>query len=214
MMGVGETTETFPGRTEATAFLVAGSLLAIYAILKGIAAFTETAHPTAENVVGPAGFVVGFIGLLALYPSLVERRPDSARAGAIAATIGAIGFTAVVVTSLGRLAGVLPPDPPGWYPILLGALLAGMLFGFAASSVASLRSGTHSPVVGLLLFGPPVIFAVMLSGVVHSIVADAVANFLISSGHAVVYLLIGTTLRAGGARAASNPRSVTRPSIE
>lgn len=214
MKGVGETTETFLERTEVAAFLVAGALLTVYAILNGIAAFTETAYPTVENVVGPAGFVVGFVGLLALYPSLADQRPTSARAGAICATLGAVGFSVVVVTSFGRLVGVLSPDPPGWYPLLLGALLVGMLVGFAGFGVASLRSGAHSPVVGLLLFCPPVIFTVMLSGVVHSIVAGAVANFLISSAQAVVYLSIGTTLRGGVTSAASNPRSVTRPSIE
>lgn len=214
MMGVGETTETFPERTEDTAFIVAGALLTVYAILNGIAAFTEMAYPTVENVVGPAGFVIGFVGLLALYPSLVEQRPTSARAGALGATLGAVGFSVVVVTSLGKLAGVLPPDPPSWYPILLGALLVGMLVGFAGFGVASLRSGVHSPAFGILLFGPPLIFTVMLSGVVHSIVAGAVANFLISSGQAVVYLSIGSTLLGRTARVATNPRSATWPSVE
>lgn len=214
MKGVGETTGTVVERTGATAFLAAGGLLTVYAVLNGVAAFTETAHPIVENVVGPAGFVVGFVGLLAMYPSLSRGHPIVARVGAIGATLGVVGFSVVVVTSLGRLGGVLSPDPPGWYPLLLGALLIGILVGFAAFGIGSLRSGAHSPVVGLLLFGPPVIFTVMLSGAAHSIMADSVANFLISSGQAVVYLSIGATLQGEAARAGSDYRSVTRPSLE
>jgi hypothetical protein len=39
------------------------------------------------------GYVIGFLGLLGLYPTLADRRPWLARAGAVAAILGVVAFS-------------------------------------------------------------------------------------------------------------------------
>lgn len=181
-----------------TAFLAGGLLLAGYATLNGLAAFTDTAYPAVEDVVGPGGFVLGFLGLLGLYPPLVRRSRKLARVAALLVTFGVVGFSVITVSSIGRLVGVVPDQPWSFFPILLGMVAVGMIPGYLSVALASVQAGVFPRRVSLLLALPALIFGTMaIGGLTGS--ATQTGAFLISSGQAVVILALGYTLRGGPA---------------
>ncbi len=188
-------------RWSPTSFLLAGALLVGYAALNGIAAGTDAAFETVADVVGPAGLLLGLVGLLGLYPGLADRRPRLARAGAGGAALGAVGFSAITLGGLGALVGV---EPPGWLAGFVLPAALGMIPGYLAFGVARLRAGARSPAAGRLLLAPAVVFAAMLSQAVlfvrfglFSETAMAWSAVAISGGQAVAHLAIGYRLRAG-----------------
>lgn len=187
-------------------FLIAGGLLVGYATLNGLAVFTDVAYPAVEDVLGPAGFVVGFLGLLGVYRVFVDRTPWLARIGTVFAICGVAGFAAITVLSFGQLTGLVSGEPPVWFPVVLLIGAIGMILGFTSCGVASLRTGVYSRRVGILLVAPATIFALMLSQAalfaqfgLFSETTMQLSAFLISSGQAVVHLSIGYSLRLGGA---------------
>lgn len=182
-------------RISPTLFLLGGGLLVAYASLNGFVLATGGEDIVVENVVGPAGFVLGFLGLLGLAPGLLDRTPWLAKGGAGAAILGVVGFTTITVATLGRLAGVLGSEPPAWFPVLLGLVVVGMGPGFVAFGLASFRDAARPRVLGLLLLAPPAIFGMMLAGMVTG-AAPYWSEFAISTGQALAYLSIGLALRA------------------
>lgn len=172
-----------------------------YAALNGIAAFTDVADESGQNVVGPAGFVLGFVGLLVLYPGLTDRSPRLARAGALCAAFGAVGFSVITFQGLVQLLGV---DPPGWLDAFTFLAAIGMIAGFLSFGAATLRADVRPRIVGFLLLAPAVVFAAMLSQAVlfvrfglFSETVMALSAVAISGGQAVAHLAIGYTLRTG-----------------
>lgn len=185
-------------RRSPTLFLSAGILLLGYAALNGLVAFTDMAYVTIEDVVGPAGFVLGFVGLLGLYPGLVDRNPTLARVGAVCASLGAAGFSVITLHGLAVLAGVESTSVPG---ILLLLVAIGMIPGYVSFGVVTRRSSVAGRTVGLLLFLPAVVFAAMLSQPfvyahfgMFSETTMAWSNFGISSSQALAHLAIGYKL--------------------
>lgn len=181
-------------------FLAAGVLLVGYAARNGIVATTGAAGAPGSDVLGPAGFVLGFVGLLGLYPALVDRRPALARVGAGCATLGAVGFAAITLHGLAAIAGVASPSVPGG---LLLAVAVGMLAGYPSFAAATRRGADGARTVGLLLVLPAVVFGAMLSQPfvygalgVFSESTMAWSNVGISSAQALAHLAIGYTLRA------------------
>lgn len=182
-----------------TLFLVGGGLFAVFAVLWGIAAVTDFAPRPAVDVVGPAGWTAAFFGLLGLYHGLSERTPWLARAGAVCATVGVVGGSVAAVVSLGELAGIVT-EVPSWSAALTPLLVVGILPGFLAFAIASLRSDARSRTVGLLLLAPAAIFAVNIVrvGVLGPRVPTG-APFVLGGGQALALLAIGYALRTGGA---------------
>lgn len=183
-------------RWSSSAFLAAGGLLTVYAALNGLAAFTDTAYLMLEDVVGPGGFVFGFIGLLGLYPALSDRCPRLARAAALFVTLGAVGFSAITVSNIGELVGIGSGSSAAWFPVAMGMVIVGMALGYLSFGVTSLRAGVHPRLVGLLLLLPSLVFTVMAIGGATGI-ATATGAFLISSAQAVIHLSIWRMLPEG-----------------
>lgn len=190
--------EALDGKS-AMLFLVAGGLTVVFAGLLGVEAFTEQTAP--EDVFGPAGFAVAYLGLLGLYPTLAEQTPRLARAGAVFAAIGAVGAGVVSLGSLGAALSVLPADPGPVAIVFILGLGVGMVPGYVTFGVASLLAGLHSRRLGVLLLAPPAIFVVMLSGILPSVVDVTLSNFILSSGQAIAHLAIGVVLMAEGTQA-------------
>lgn len=187
-------------RWSPTLFLFAGVLLVGYAVLNGMAASTDVAYVTMEDIVGPAGFVLGFMGLLGLYPGLADRSPTVARVGAFCAILGAVGFSVITLQGLAVAVGVTSMSSPG---IFLLFVAIGIIPGYLSFGVASLRASVNLRTVGLLLFGPAVVFTAMLSqpfvyGALGLLSETTMAwsNFAISSGQALAHLAIGYKLRS------------------
>lgn len=180
-------------------FLVAGSLLVGYALLNGIAAFTDVAYETVEDVVGPAGLLLGLVSLLGLYPGLADRSPVAARVGALCAALGALSFSAITVQGLAVLAGM---EPSGWLAFSILPATIGMIGGYLSFGVACFRTGGRSRTVGVLLVVPATVFAAMLSQAVlfvqFGLFSETVMTWsavAISGGQALAHLAIGYALR-------------------
>lgn len=177
-------------------FLVAGVLLIVYAAFNGIDAFTAMAYESIENVFGPAGFVLGFLGLLGLYPTLCNRDPKLARAGAVCAVLGALAFSVFILANLSEIVGIASSEPPAWAIVFVLLAAIGMVPGYPLFAVASLRAESHSRSVGLCLLVPPAIFGTMVTGSMMGGSPQWVL-FLISVGQAMAHLSIGYALWTG-----------------
>lgn len=174
-------------------FLLGGVLLVGYATFNGIDAFTTHAYPAVENVFGPAGFTLGFFGLLGLYPRLVEGNPRLARLGAVSAGLGAAGFAVIIAANVGRIFGIAADNPPAWAGIFFAMIAIGMLLSYLLFGVSTLLADGYPRRFGLLLFGPLVVFGFMLASSRSGLFTQGLA-VAISSGQALAHLAIGYTL--------------------
>lgn len=183
-----------------TLFIAAGIVLIVYVALLGYQAFIDSTvnfHDNEASVVGPAGFCLGAIGLLGLYPAVRDRSPKVAGAGAVVAALGVIGWFVIAATGLVNLAGI---EVPAWLQAVGFAAFLEMLVGFPLLGIASIRSDAYSRLLGLLLVAPAIIFGAMIaSGALTG--GTGVGAVIVSSGLTVVHLGVGYLLRTGGAPA-------------
>lgn len=194
-----------------TLFIAAGVVLIVYVGLLGYQAFIDSTmnfHDNEASVVGPAGFCLGAIGLLGLYPAVRDRSPKVAGAGAVVAALGAVGWFVIAASGLADLAGI---EAPAWLQAVGFAAFLEMLVGFPLLGIASLRTDAHSRLLGLLLMAPAIIFGAMIaSGALTG--GSGMGAVIISSGLTMVHLGVGYLLRAGGAPADhAEPAAETAP---
>lgn len=175
-----------------TLFLIGGAGVVTHAALMGIEAFTTL--PTPPDVFVTTGHLIALIGLLGLYPRLVNRTPRLTRLAGIVGIGATAGWSVMTLGKFGVLVGVwesLNSAFPGvFFIILLGSsILTYCLFG-----LASLRSGLGSRTVGLLVLAPGVFMTVLL---VDSALTglSALDGFLIGGGIAISMLTLGFKLR-------------------
>lgn len=178
-------------------FLLAGGLFVVFAASTGVRTFTAAVVPVVHDVFGPAGFFVGVLGLLGLYPTLADRTPTLARAAAAAAVVPLVGWFAIAAIGVGDAAGVLPDASivlPGvaFVAVFLTTILAYGLFG-----AASLRGAVPSRTVGVLLLAPAALILALILGM-GVVPAAGWIEFIIDAGHALSHLAIGFALGAAG----------------
>lgn len=183
-----------------TLFLGAGVLLLGYMTLRGIVAVTDAAVVPLSNLLAPAGFVLGFLGLLALAAKLESRDVRLVRAGAVCVGLGAVGFSVILLQELVALTGGGSTGGPG-IALLAGTL--GLIPGYLCFGAALLRASSAGRSLGLLVCVPAIVFAAMLSQPfvytaigVFSEPVMAWSNFAISTMQALAHLAIGIALRA------------------
>jgi len=174
-------------------FLVAGGLLVGHATVQGIKAFTTMT--TLPDVFVTTGHLVALVGLLGLYPVLVDRTPRLARAAGAVAVVPLAGWVVLTGTQFLTVAGVMSSMTdalPGAVGMLVpvSTILTYVLFG-----VATLRVGGDSRTVGLLVVAPAALFVVLL---VASVVteASAILGVIIGGGFALSMLALGARLRS------------------
>lgn len=175
-------------------FLVSGGLLVLYSSLYAADVFLGTTYPTVRDVLlGPPAYVIGFLGLLGLYPALREHTPKLAVAGAVFSVLGIVGW---LISLLGRaeiVTGV---------PVLDAAeiifILTGFFLGFTVVGLAILRTSVHSRTVGLLLLLPAIVMVLNLA-VVATGYSSNEARFLLSGAWGLSYVAIGYALDSDGA---------------
>lgn len=186
------------GKTS-TLFFVAAGLMGIVTGLFAAEVFMGRGVDTLLSIAAPAGFGVALLGLLGLYPTLVDRTPRLARAGAIALGIGVAGALILVVGGAGELVG-LYAEAPGWVDAANLLLLIGVILGFGTVGVGVLRTGTHSRTVGLLMLWSPIVFGGIII-IVGTFILGATFPHWVHVGHsgseALVYLGIGYLIRIG-----------------
>lgn len=186
-------------RRSPTLFLLGGILLVGYAALNGLIAFTGQGFVLVEDVIAPAGFLLGFIGALGLYGELADDNPLLSRFGVLCLLIGITGFSLITAHGVAVLAGL----SVGSLPIVMLLLVAvGMIPGYLAFGIASLRNAGQPQMIGLLLLLPAVVFATMLTQPfvyselgIFTETTMAWSNFAISSGQALAHLAIAYSLR-------------------
>jgi len=187
-------------RRRPTAFLLAGVVFVADAALltADVAAGTGPAA-FGQGLIGTA-WTAAFLGLLGFYPGLADRSRWLPRVGAVFAAVGAVTMAAMAVTSFGYAAGV----PGGAFADVVGFFLLGVfpgiVLGFGAFGVASLRTDLYSRRVGLLFLVLVLTFLFNLgtgiAGVDPLVKVLAVVAVL-----ALTTLAIGYLLRTGGALA-------------
>ncbi|MWG33950.1 hypothetical protein [Halomarina oriensis] len=187
-------------RWSPTMYLLAGGLLVGYAALNGLAAFSDIIFVPVEDVVGPAGFVFGFLGALGLSRRLAERRSKLACVGIICVSLGAVGFSVILLQGLAVVVGMASTSDPG---VSLFLVTVGMVPGYLLLGAACLRATVYPRIVGLLLVVPAVAYTTMLLGAIlfvqfglSSESTLAMSAFAISSAQAVAHVGLGYTLRA------------------
>lgn len=170
-------------------FIVTAVVSIVFGVDNFRRTFEGTSVPVIEEVIVPAGFLLGVVGLLGLYPPFVDRGSRLARAAAGVAVIPAIGWTLLVVGGIGEVAGLLPQG--GVLPlavpmtVIITMVLTYLLFG-----LATLRTEVYPRSIGLFMLLESANYLVLLSG--------ALPPYVIDAGHAVAYLGLGMTLLANG----------------
>lgn len=176
-------------------FLLAGGLFVVFAGFWAAFAFTDMSSEAVQNVVGPAGWTASFIGLLGLYPSLADRSPRMAAAGAVFAALGVVGGSVSTVGNLLPVLGGMGESPAWLAPIQL-LLLFGIVLGFLTAGIANFRTHAWSKGVGLLLLAPAIIFLVNIVRVATlGSTTPTWSPFVLGSGQAIALLGIGYMLR-------------------
>lgn len=185
------------GRSSPTLFLVAGAVLVVYAVFNGLWAWTDL---MIQGHGLEIAYVLGFLGLLGLYPPVADRNPLLARIAAVATVLGALGILYVSVSDYLQLLGLTTGELPGWGVLNLLPLV-GFLGGYLTFGVAGLRSGVVSRRVGVLLLVPGVIVILMLASIItgHPLLSRFQTVFVVSAGEAMAHLAIGATLRTEAA---------------
>lgn len=178
-------------RWSSTLFIVGGVGALIFAAREPVQFLTGTGYGNV-GFLFLSGYILAFIGLLGLYPELVRQHRWMAGAGAVGACIGIVGFAGSVVVIGMDLAGMVPENPPVWFNTVPLSII-GMIVGYLAFGVASLRSDTSVRLLGLLLLVPGLLFG-------GSVIVDLApgfdqGRFLFGGGQAVGFLAIGYVLR-------------------
>lgn len=174
-------------------FFIAGALLVVFSAILGTVAFTDLAVREVRSVFGPGGFALAFVALLLLYPSLVERDPWPARAGALFGLAGLVGSTLVSLKTLAEVLGLL--EAPAWTSALDVLIIIGLIPGFLSFAIAVLRTDLFPRPLGFLLTAPAAIFAVnFVRGVTLGRWTPLWAPFLLGAAQALAHLAIGFVL--------------------
>ena len=198
-------------------FFIAGLLFMIAAAfdLANMVAGVEDLRSGVGQAFIAAGWIAALIGLLGLYPKLVDRSRWLARAGGVFAVVGVVAF---IINGTGALfAFVMDVSPEEAYPMflvvgMLVGVLIGSILGFVSFSIASLRSDVHSRTVDILLVVPPLFVItnfLILSAIGVPNPRPSRVTLFIVGGLSLTMLAIGHVLRTEAA-----PSEVTEPAPE
>lgn len=189
----GSVLSSLDGKSQ-TLFLVGGASLVAYATLLGVELFLNISYPFVREVIlGPAGYFMGFLALLGLYPALADRNQNLARVGAVFAALGAVGWFASGVKRFLEQTGGVPPDWLGVFGLLIPL---GFVLGYLVFGAASIRSDVVPRTVGLVLLLP--LFGVLLNFFLKAVgIPLEEGRIIIVSWFALAHLAIGIALWAG-----------------
>lgn len=200
-------------------FVLGGVMFAISAALTVVAMATGIVQ--SNMVLGEAFIAAGWfaplLGLLGLYPALVDRTPQLVQAGVVFAVIGLVAFLFLAAASvIAFVQGLGITEIPIPVVVLLPGIIAGSLLAFVSFSVASLKSEAHPRAAGLLMLVPSGIF------VTNFLILPAIRGpgpnppeigFVITGLLALSMLAIGYVLRGVDA-SISRAEPVSRPTTE
>jgi len=182
-------------------FFVAGMFAIVFGANTYLMTFEGTSYEIIGSVIGPAGFLLGVVGLFGLYPDLADRSPKLARGAAGFAVIPAVGWFIIIVGGIGETLGVLS-EPSGPLQIIPPVTIVTMILGFGLFGATILYTRAHSWIIGGLVLLESAMFLVLLLGFAPYFV-------MIDIGHIVAYLGIGIALRI-----TDSPSGSTEPATD
>lgn len=177
------------GRLEAKTpilFLVGGALYSVLVANRILTTYTGTSFELASTIAWVAWVLVA-LGLLGLYPTLVDRRPYLSRAAAAIAVIPAVCSAIVVVGETIKAAGIIS-EAPGLLGLAPFAAFITMYLVFALFGITTLLADVHPKSVGVLMLVSAagfLLFMTLLSGL---------PGFIANGVNLIVYLGIGIIL--------------------
>lgn len=182
-------------RWRVTAFLFGGTLMVVDAALVAATIVTGTDRflLLGQAFVG-AGWTGALLGLLGLYSGLADRSRWLSRAGAVFAVIGVVTFSVMAVAALVYNAGIPAGEFDAISAFFIPGVLLGSVLGFVSFGVASLRTGVHTRILGLLLLVPAVLVVTNLLRFAAGN-ESATVTLGIVLGDALAMLAIGYLLR-------------------
>lgn len=120
-------------------FLVGGVVLVAFAASLAAIGLMDMSVP--RNIFAGVGFTFSFLGLLGLYPRLKDGSPLLARAGAVFAVLGAVGFALTFVLGIADFVEV---TLPAWVEAVQLLNIIGIVLGFFLIGTASVRTDAHT----------------------------------------------------------------------
>ncbi len=176
-----------------TLFLVGGGLVITHATVQAIDAFTAMTTP--PDVFVTTGHLVALVGLLGLYPVLVDRTPRLARVAGAVAVVPLAGWVVMTVTKFLTVAGVVSSMTDVLPRAVIVVVLVSSMLTYALFGGATLRVGRDSRTVGLLVLAPAALFAVLL--VAYAVMEmSAGLGIIIGGGFGLSMLALGYRLRS------------------
>lgn len=178
-------------RWRATAFLVAGVMFVASAAVTvvDIAVGAEQLRLQLGQATVGAGWFAGLVGLLGLYPGLVDRNRWLVRVGAVFVALGLVGYAILTVGVLAIFAGVPEGDLAPLEPVFLPLMVVGSVLTFPLFGVAILRTDGQSRTVGILLIAQTVVFVVNAATPTPATLVLVVLIVLLVVNFGVGYLL-------------------------
>jgi len=179
-------------RWSPTLFLVGGVVLIGFAASLAAIGLMDMSVP--RDLFAGVGFTLSFLGLIGVSAGLTDQSPSLARAGAVFAALGAVGFALTFVFGIADLVAI---SLPAWVEAFQLLNIVGLILGFLLVGIASLRTDAHSRPLGGLLLVPALVFAVNFGRVVVlGAWTPAWAPFILGSLQALAMLALGYLLRA------------------
>lgn len=168
-------------------FLIGGALYVIFLANRILTTYTGTSFSLASLFAWAAWILIP-LGLLGLYPALVERRPYLSRAAAVVAVIPVISSAIVLIGEIIKAGGLLSeaPGPLGLTPFVafITFSLAMALFG-----ITTFLEDIHPKAVGILMVVIAFLFPLNMT------VLSSLPDFIINGVELVAILAIGFILR-------------------
>lgn len=169
-----------------TLFLVGGALYAVLVANRILGTYTGTSFSLASTFAW-AGTVLVPLGLLGLYPALVERRPYLARVAAGVAVILALSSSIVAVGESIEAAGLLS-EAPGPLALTPFVAIISMYLGFALFGIATLLADVHPKAVGILMLVNASVYPLFMT------ILSGLPVYVANGVNLVAFLAIGLTL--------------------
>lgn len=174
----------------AALFLGGGVLYAVLVANRILMTYTAMAVPHASTVAW-LGWILVSLGLLGLYPALVDRRPYLARIAAVVAVVPGVCSAVVAAGELLDAAGILT-EAPGLLGLAPFAAFVTMYLAFALFGVTVLLADVHPTAVGVLMLVSAVGFPLFMT------VLSGLPSYVANGVNLVAYLGVGLLLWTDG----------------
>lgn len=181
-------------RKSSTLYLLAAVVMVVFLANTALRTYQGTSFPAVQQFVAPAGFLIGLLGLVGLYPQLSKRARRLAQVSLGVAVVSALNWLAIVIAGILETGGVIPENAT--LQAITGVLaLFSMVFAYGLFGITSALTGAYRRVISGLLLLEAVTFVAMVA---NSAAAIGVPVIVFEVSHLIVYLGLGVIHRDNG----------------